>query len=896
LNWDNLKLETKVLLGGCLAAFILVALVGTIVYWRQASHGHRSSRVAKTFADKDPRKPVTFLVRVVDGEGNPIRHASVTLQTGSTPIRQSTNSKGIARFSRVLSGEGKLLVEATGMARKTVPTIIRDTKNRYEVSLEKGESLQGSVTDDRGTAVVNAKVTLQLQDEEEGDPWTILSDNDGHFTATGLSAGLYTLDTEAELYDRSIRRQVRVPSNKPVTVIIQRTATLSGQVFDIDGNPAKGARLLIAGSGIWPPREVQTLEQGQFQIIGLPSGVYEVRASLNNAVSPPKQGIDLSPGSTTSTTLRLIPGVSLKGRVFDAVTNKPVSNAEVTVGEDSICFNPIATRTDINGKFTVLGLLNKPHRVSIRSVGYIPIIGQKRMAGSDEHPFPMRQAAVVAGQVVDNQGKPIAQALIELSGTSETGEPITMRSDALAFQSSLFESQLKGPLPMGGSVNSQFSNNLGTTTGPVPMIPSELNLPKSNSEKKTAEDVTSGYATDKDGRFRIQNVPPGTIQAIVRRNDYALGISKPFVALSGSTTNSLRIVLSEGGTVEGHVVDENGAAVALVRVELKAESEPLPRTVVTTEDGLFRFANVLGESVITASPIGQPTAQTKVLVEPKQVQQVELKVLTGSQTLYGRVVDGRGFPVAGAIVRVQSVTAPLPYDITALSESDGSFSVSGLPEPPYRISATHHDYSESPPSTVSSLIQDLVIQMETGVAITGTVIDEWNQKPLRGATVTLVRIGSSKREKTKTTNEGKFQFRNVTIDRYYISVEKQKYVSSTREVDLDHERQYSSAFELDPFFLSPGGSVSGEVVDNRGVAVGNAEVAIGEPPGWKDAVKTDNKGRFQITGVPPGSIVVSARHKTAGHSETPRLTRVYPLQETPGLLIRLPNRITNDTN
>ncbi|MBN1654127.1 MAG: carboxypeptidase regulatory-like domain-containing protein [Deltaproteobacteria bacterium] len=868
------------------AIFAIVVIGAALTLWFQRTTAGPSTRTSRKQGDAEE----LFLeIRVFDSKRKPIQNARLRLITEKESRFQKSDAKGTARLAAPALGKAKLLVEASGMERKTLSLFLKDNRHQIDVSLAKGENIRGEVVDDRGKYVANARIELQLQEKEAEEPWTAVSDGKGIFSLSTLKAGVYTLDIEAEGHERSVRRRLRIPSEEPVKIILRRTGSLSGRVVNTDGSAAKGSQVLIAGSGIWPARKVMAQEQGKFQIIGIPSGIYEVRASLENAASQPKQGLEIKPGGSNTVTLQLIPGVVLKGKVFDAISKKPLKNADITVGEDSLCFIPMASRTDDNGRFVVTGLLEKPHRVSIRSPGYVPVIGQIREAGGEEHLFPMRRAAIVAGKVVNSQGEPVEQAWIELMGTSETGEPITMRSEALRFQTSLFENQIRGPLPLSPSNQQLSADNLGVTAGVVPMIPPR-DLDETAKTSKAKGDIESGFATDPQGRFQIKDIPPGTVQVIARHRDFAPATSKPLKVASGSTRGDLTLVLSEGGSVEGKVVDDKGASVGLVRIELSAANEPFPRTALSSEDGSFRFNNVIGEVVITASPLGRPAARADLRIEPKKLYQVQLKVSSGSATLEGRVLDQRGFPIEGSIVRVQSSSRRSPFEITVLSEPDGSFSLAGLPDPPYRVSATHQDYAESEPEEVTSSEHRLAITLETGVTINGTVIDDWRQQPIGGASVRLLEETQKELAKTKTTNKGKFQFRKISYGNYYISIEKQNYLSDYIELRLQSLGNRFNVHEIETIYLTPGGSVSGQVVDNQGAAVRDAEVTVGVPPMWQEAVRTDAKGEFRIEGIPSGSVILSARHKRAGEAELAQPIRVFPLQETPGVLIRLSDR------
>ena len=92
--------------------------------------------------------------------------------------------------------------------------------------------------------------------------------------------------------------------------------------------------------------------------------------------------------------------------------------------------------------------------------------------------------------------------------------------------------------------------------------------------------------------------------------------------------------------------------------------------------------------------------------------------------------------------------------------------------------------------------------------------------------------------------------------------------------------------------LQPGGMIEGEVVDVYGASVAGAEVAWGDPPRWARAARTDAKGRFELRGVPEGSIWVTARHEIGGEASTDGPVEVRRLQTSPGVFVRLPDPAT----
>ena len=71
----------------------------------------------------------------------------------------------------------------------------------------------------------------------------------------------------------------------------------------------------------------------------------------------------------------------------------------------------------------------------------------------------------------------------------------------------------------------------------------------------------------------------------------------------------------------------------------------------------------------------------------------------------------------------------------------------------------------------------------------------------------------------------------------------------------------------------------------------DAEVALGDTPAWRGSSRTDHRGHFTMAGVEPGERRLWARHRDAGETPVAAPVRVYPLQESPGVVLRLPGQL-----
>jgi hypothetical protein len=289
--------------------------------------------------------------------------------------------------------------------------------------------------------------------------------------------------------------------------------------------------------------------------------------------------------------------------------------------------------------------------------------------------------------------------------------------------------------------------------------------------------------------------------------------------------------------------------------------------------------------VLTALPTNQPLLRQELELRAGEVREVELRMLGQGLELTGRVLDARGFPISSAMIRVEAKSAQSPEIRNATSSADGTFVVTGLPPPPYRVQADHPDYASTRLAAVAQKAgQSLTIALKPGARLSGSVRDAIAGTGLSDARVTLQGRASHDTATTRTAPLGEFEFRNLTVDEYEVIVAHDRHVTQRSSASVSA----ATPVKLPPFKLVPAGVVSGSVVDRLGAPVWNAEVAVGAPAAWAQAVRTDHAGHFRLGDIEPGDTSIAARHAHAGESERPVPVRVYALQESPGVVLRLP--------
>jgi hypothetical protein len=283
--------------------------------------------------------------------------------------------------------------------------------------------LAGQVVDGRAHAVPEARVlafrTVQA-DAGAGtvEPARATTDLDGRFAIERLAAGSYRLLVEAAGFPTAEASPVTAPAAELVLHVAGEGRAIFGRV-ELDGAPAAGARVALAGELGGPVRQTSTRADGRFAFSGLGDGTYALRASRAELASPTIRGVAAgSDGATLSTLLALGPGQSIAGRLVQdagaalAGFEVRAESAALAPGDDPL---PVLARTDETGAFTVGPLSPGSYRLTSARAGYVlrhaPTVELRAAAGQ---PPPvvleLLRGSRITGRVTDARGAPAASA------------------------------------------------------------------------------------------------------------------------------------------------------------------------------------------------------------------------------------------------------------------------------------------------------------------------------------------------------------------------------------------------------------------------------------------------------------------------------------------------------
>ncbi len=221
-----------------------------------------------------------------------------------------------------------------------------------------------------------------------------------------------------------------------------------------------------------------------------------------------------------------------------------------------------------------------------------------------------------------------------------------------------------------------------------------------------------------DGSFVFRNVPPGRYQIRARGETEPEGVSHfatYTVIVDDRDMREIDMVLMPGADIHGTLVHavktQKPDSWAGVRVRLPLKDGSSFGDTVTGDvrrDGGFRIRGALaGSHAVTVEGLPAPWVIERVTLRGEDITDAGLDVQGGQRVtdlrvivtpvateVVGSVRDSSGAPAAGALVVIAPLT-PQPWPRTsrhvavAQTDSNGRFSVRGLPTGEYRAVASH---------------------------------------------------------------------------------------------------------------------------------------------------------------------------------------------------------------
>ena len=399
---------------------------------------------------------------------------------------------------------------------------------------------------------------------------------------------------------------------------------------------------------------------------------------------------------------------------------------------------------------------------------------------------------------------------------------------------------------------------------------------------RTKSDLNGNYVLS-NLRYRRGDGVSWEYQIIARAEGYAPKTMPHVVA----DTDNWDIVLSQGGTVSGEVVDtDSGQPMPSITVRVASEGvvDQFDHVDVATDDeGRFYVATLSpGEhtaQMIHDELIAKDGAAKFTIREGEETTGVRLDVALGG-SVSGRLYDANtGLGLAGETIRAwRRDEFYFPVIYSQETDSAGYYSVRGLPAETYYISRDDiDDYPSRERKIVTVRLGEEVPGVDFPLSgrrqfaqVSGTVTD-WEGNPVAQATVEVL----PSRRDTKTQSDGSFTVGGVTpgAESYLLARKPEQGLAHAQVGPLTVPEEGLSTVEI---VMEMGASIEGVIVDQNGNPVSGASVSARsttERPFASPAAvlvtlaggmhdldpATDQDGRYEIPGLPDGIYEVTAR-------------------------------------
>ena len=829
-------------------------------------------------ADRD----ATVRAFVVDEQDRPLPNALVRLFTVRGGItyfagEARTNAEGVALLDKMPRGEAWLLAYGEGRARTSTRVVLASGERALRLVLKPAEALDVLVVDETDQPFVGAEIAVSGSDPL---PYLAKTDAEGKARVDRLPGGPYSVRVVARGYDDVVRTGVTV-GPVPLRIKLERLGAFEVSVVQAqDAAPVPYARVFCGGAGLWPPREVVADARGIAKIAGLRSGAYSLKAELGDRVSATEIGLSVERAKTTKVTLYVDIGrrITITVTDGDADNARHIPNANVVLAEEGLSPFPIYGRTDAQGVVVLGPVPETAMMVSASAEGFVPTSAVVVDKKATEVRVPLVRGGVLIGEVVDDRGFPVGGASVEVIGTDTEGMPIAVTKAMAAFREDHFEHSLPGSMPLIPL------GELGVMLGPIPDLPHE----EGSTRDQGFDD--DPWVTNADGMFRAEPIPPGRVQVIVRHPDYVEAVSEMATLRSGGEAH-VRVVLHQGGYLEGRVYDADRRPVGGARVELAATAGSLERVTYADDSGSFVFPAVPNEVLVSVARPDSPSdvvARVVVEIPDRERKEIEIVLPKERDAISVHVTDDRGYALDRVEVRAVSLDPAVPLRRTFFTDDNGDVEVPDAVGLPLRF--TLHRPGKSPRvEEADPAPSKMVFELAEGILGQGKVTGRDGRDRIADAEIVLHTPYGTRRAVANA--DGDFEVPDLAPGRVRIVASHASWAMADKVIEIKPDSQNRA--DLGAIDLPEAGVVEGTVIDSNDEPIAGARVGFGAVPTYlplgplpPGITSSDKEGRFVLKNVPEGDMDIEAYSLDMGRNAVE--VKVRGGETTSRIVIMLP--------
>jgi len=701
----------------------------------------------------------------------------------------------------------------------------------------------------------------------------------------------------------------------PAEVVLDHGGSFSGRVVDEFGDPLIEVIVHLRGVEYGDIAYGYTDEDGQVTVDNIRPADYSVKMYSEHFVLQDSPAVvSIVKGETAEFgDIKAIPGQQFSGRVYDENTEQGIPGVKLTVESNTgVRYDDLVTDTDgyytfTNAAFTSYNL----RRTSTFEYGYgsgnrsaTISVTPKAIEGNSD--FVLRTGIPVTGQIVDENGRPIAGAVLrsgpslkelnsdtitdrngrfKLNSFMEAG-PLFIRAQATGFariKVGPFEvpeeglSGLELELPKGAYVSGKIRID-GRYARPQTYVWSQPTDPETE-EAKMGTGITYTYCGAYQAMFLMQWLSEGTYDVSVEERG---GSRSPTVATvsvkPGQLIEGFDLNYQTGGLGIGGIVrDRQNNPVTNAQLRLQDKNGTTVNST-TNGEGRFEFSGLKpDEYTLVASHSGHSSEVVRGVKAPYTGLQIIMPDFGTVKGYVRNAADGTAvnrFKISRSANVIAELQQAIP-DGKTFSSTNGFFELSDVKIGDSTLVITSEgmaptlvqvrELGEGPTS------ENFQVVMEPAAILEGRVFDI-DGNPIRNAKIhssthsySYARGNSSF---GKTDHDGFFSISQLPEGERKLMVSHGDFASSEFDVDLQYGQDQSVEV-----ILAGGGSLIGTVYEGGTPLQGLMVTLMSNSTGSKTiGIQTNERGEYKFEKIPAGDYYVNVyRENEAGnHSSSER--------------------------